>query len=342
MKILSRLFSKSPEDLLTKGDRFLDSERFFDARTCYEDGMQRCSEDGPYGNLRDIFKERIDTANLKLAELNIAEAEHSFSRGDSGRAIDHLELVKTLTYDVCLREKAEKLLKHFSASLEEPHETTSSSSSCGSCSQIKTDDDNPVNRHIDDSLHPLEYFELLIHQLPEELCQRYSELGEDFAYAYVAACHDNHEEALYLLEKWAGNSDRDVYYCERGKVLHRLGNNIEAERHLREAIRLNSLNSLAWLNLALLLIDDGRFDETMSVLDSMISGNIMAEQAALMRGEILEATGSLDNAIEQYSGLLTTQYARAAAEKLHGVLIKVDRHADAAMVFKQFLGKCSH
>ena len=68
----------------------------------------------------------------------------------------------------------------------------------------------------------------------------------------------------------------------------------------------------------------------------------MAEQAMLMRGEILELVGNLDEAVDQYSSLLTTPYARSAAEKLHDVLIKLDRHSDAALVFKQFLGKCGH
>jgi hypothetical protein len=61
-----------------------------------------------------------------------------------------------------------------------------------------------------------------------------------------------------------------------------------------------------------------------------------------MRGEILESTGRPEEAIEQYSRLLSTPFARSAAEKLHGVLLKSDRHTDAAFVFKQFLSKCSH
>ena len=341
MGILSRLFSKSPADLLAKGDRFLDSERFFDARSCYEDGLQCCSDDESTGNQRELFIERIDKANLKLAEANLSEAEYAFSRGDSDKAIDHLELIKTLTNDAGILKQAEKLLKEHAdpdgIALVQP----ATSSSCSSCSHNAVDD-SAASQYAGESLHPLEYFELLIRQLPEEERRRYSELGDDFAYAYVAASDDKHEEALSLFEKWDGDSHRDIYYCERGKILHRLGNDLEAEQHLRKAIKLNGLNSLAWLNLALLLIDAGRLDETMSVLDSMISENMMAEQAMLMRGEILELVGNLDEAVDQYSSLLTTPYARSAAEKLHDVLIKLDRHSDAALVFKQFLGKCGH
>lgn len=336
VKIFSRLFSKSPADLLAKGDRLFDAERFFDARTCYEEGLQGCSD----GNQKELFKVRIDKANVKLAELNLAEAEFAFSRGDSDKAIDHLELVKTLTYDVSLREKAEKLLKELTDAAGDPEEALPSSS-CASCSHTHVDDYTD-GQHIDDSLHPLEYFELLIRQLPETDCQRYAKLGEDFAYAYVAACQDRHGEALSLFEKWSSESSRDIYYCERAKILHRLGNDREAEQNLRSSIQINPLNSLACLNLALLLIDSGRFEEAIIVLDAMISNDMMPEQAMLMRGEIFEAAGDQEGAIDQYSRLLMSPYGRAAAEKLHTLLITAGRHNDAALLFKQYLGKCSH
>jgi tetratricopeptide (TPR) repeat protein len=335
------LFSKSPTDLLAKGDSHLDSDRYFDARTCYEDGLQSCSDDCYPGNQGEIFKERITRANYKLAELNLFEAEFAFSRGDSGKAVEHLELLKTLTLDPLMLKKAEKLLKDHGDSGDKSMEVETSSS-CATCSQIQVDD-YAGSQYAEESLHPLEYFELLIGQLPENQFQRYSELGDDFAYAYVAACQDKHSEALSLFEKWSvPDSCRDIYCCERGKILHRLGKELEAEQELRKAIQLNDQNSLAWLNLALLLIDGGRLEEAMGVLDCMISENMMAEQAMLMRGEILEATGNLDEAIELFSSLLTTQYARSAAEKLHGVLIKLGRHNDAALIFKKFLAKCSH
>lgn len=339
MKILSKLFSKSPTDLLAKGDRYLESESFFDARTCYEDGLQRCPDEESASDLKGIFRERIETANRKLAELNIREAVSAFSRGDAIKAIDHLELVKTLTYDESVREKAEILLQEYHrASDRSPVEPTAPSS-CGSCSHSACDDHADI-QHSEEPLPPLEYYDLLIRQLPEEQYHRYSGLGEEFAYAYVAASQDRHEEALSLLEQCSAVVSQDIYNCERGKVLHRLGNDLEAERHLRKAIQHNRLNSLAWLNLALLLLDSRRFEECLQALDTMIAEGMMPEQAMLMRAEILEASGDLDGAVNQYSSLLTTPYARSAAERLHGVLVQADRHSDAAFIFKKYLGKC--
>ena len=193
MNFISRWFSKSPSDLLAKGDRYMESDSYFDARTCYEDGLKLCSGDGTDVDLKTAFPERIDAANCKLAERNIHEAECAYSRGDIKKAIDHLELVKTLTYDHVLREKAESLLHNYSQSSED-HERPVSMSSCTSCtgsSGGECADSLPS----DDSLTPLEYYELLIQQLPGDQYQRYAELGEDFAYAYIAASRDEHHEA---------------------------------------------------------------------------------------------------------------------------------------------------
>lgn len=340
MKILSRLFSKSPSDLLTKGDRYLESESYFDARTCYEDGLRRCAAEDAANDLKKVFRERIDTANYKLAELNLCEAEFAFSRGDTGKAIDHLELVKTLTYDAGIREKTDILLQEYSATNGSTAEHVKASA-CGSCSHT-SGAECADSQLYDESLPPMEYYDLLIRQLPAEQYQRYAELGEDFAYAYVAASQDRHEEALSLLEQCSGTVSQDIYCCETGKILHRLGNDLEAELSLRKALQLNRLNTLAWYNLALLLIDSGRLEESLQVLDTMIAEELMPEQSMLMRAELLEATGDLEGAISQYTQLLTTPYARSAAEKMHAVLLLADRHSDAAVIFKKYMGKCCH
>jgi len=340
MKILSRLFSKAPSDLLAKGDRYLDSEAYFDARTCYEDGLKRCSDTDSENDLKMTLRQRIETANLKLAELNLEEARFAFSRGDTVKAIDHLELVKTLTYDAGVREKAETMLNECRVAVDTPAEQVNASA-CGSCSHT-TGPECADSQQNDDSLHPMEYYDLLIRQLPAELYQRYVELGEDFAYAYVAASQDRHDEALSRFEQCAGTVEQDIYCCEIGKVLHRLGRDLEAEQYLRQALQHNRSNTLIWLNLALLLIDSGRIGECMQVLDTMIAEDLMPEQAMLMRAEILEANGDLDGAINQYTPLLTTAYARSAAEKMYGTLIAAGRQGDADVIFKKYLGKCCH
>lgn len=321
----------------------MESASYFDARTCYEDGLRLCTGNNVLQDMAGAFNDKIDTANRKLAELNIDEAERAFLRGDSSRAVDHLELVKTLTYDQVLREKAEALLLKFS----QPNSvvvTQPSSSSCSSCSSCGDDSaaESAVGTDSEHSLPLMEYYELLIQQLPSGQYQRYSGLGEDFAYAYVAASQDNHDEALTALEVCHAFLPQDIYFCEKGKLLHRLGEDGKAEGHLRKAVQLNGLNSVAWLNLALVLIEGRNFQDALAVVEEMIAGQILSEQALMFRAEIYEATGEHLKAVDQYVELLGTGYLRAAAEKLYGLLMELGRDADAAVIFKKYLNKSCH
>ena len=340
MNFISRWFSKSPSDLLAKGDRYMESDSFFDARTRYEDGFKICPGDEAGGALKTVFLERIDAANCKLAELNLQEAEFAHSRGDAVKAIDHLELVKTLTGNLALRKKAEELILRFTPQDDDHDEPANAThSSCGSCSSSSagcSSDSTPS----DDSLPLLEYYELLIHQLPTDQYQRYTKLGEVFASAYVAASRDKHLEALSGFEGCADTLPQDIFLYEKGKVLHRLGKDSEAEQCLRKAVQLNGANSLAWVNLALVLRESLRFKDAMVTIETMIAENIMPEEAQLLRASIFEATGDHESAVNQYLELLQTPWARPAAEKLYGLLMEVGRKEDAAAIFKKYLKSC--
>jgi len=337
VNFISKLFAKSPSDLLAKGDACLESDSFFDARTYYEDGLHRSAG----GELEAVFRERIATANLRLAERNLFEAEFAHSHGDVAKAIDHLELAKTLTSDRVVRDKADLLLREYAEKDDHQKEPmAAASSSCNSCSSsgcAPADSDNP-----DHSLPLLEYYELLIQQLPAEQCQRYAGLGEDFASAFIAASQDEHQEALAALEKCRDLVPRDIYCYEKGKLLHRLGNDREAEQLLRAAIQQNGGNSLAWLNLALVLREGSRFQDAITVIEAMVSGDIMPGEALLMRADIFEVTGDHENAVNLYVELLQTPYARPAAEKLYVVLQELGRPDDADVIFKKYLNKSCH
>jgi len=340
VNFISRLFSKSPSDLLAKGDRYLESDSFFDARACYEDGLRLCSGEDSGGDLKPLLLERIDTANRGLAERNLYEAEYAHARGDVDKAIDHLELVKTLTNDRAIREKAEMLLLNY-AQPESDHREQASISSCASCAGSSGSECSDSTGS-DDSLSPLEYYELLIQQLPVEQYQRYAELGEDFAHAYIAASRDEHHDALSGFELCFDTLPHDIYWYEKGKVQHRLGYDDEAELHLRKAIQLNGTNSLAWIALALVLRESNRFQDALVILESMVAEQIMPEQALLLRADICETTGDHEGAVNQYVELLQTPYARAAAEKLYGILMEIGRQSDAAVIFKKYLNKSCH
>ena len=214
-------------------------------------------------------------------------------------------------------------------------------SSCSTCSNSAPAEQN-APPETDRDLPILEHYDLLIHQLPEEMYGRYSSLGEDFAYTFIAASRDSHQEALDLLEQWFEGSDRDIYCYEKGKILHRLGRIIESEACLRKSINVNSHNPLPHLGLALLLIDGHRLDEAARQLETMITGEICTGQALMMRGEVFQLAGDTDAAIQLYGKLLDTSLARAAAEKLHELLMECNRQPEAVHIFKRYLGKCQH
>lgn len=313
-------------------------DSYFDARTCYEDGLELNAD----AELEPVFLERIAAANRLLAERNLYEAECAYSRGDSGRAIDHLELVKTLTSDSSILEKADMLLRDYVRDDSSEGEQIARSSSCNSCAGSSEGSDCADSADSEHLLPLLEYYELLLQQLPADQCQRYTGLGEDFASAYVAASRDEHLEALSALENCSGRVPEDILSCEKGKILHRLGRDDEAERQLRAAIELDDTNSLAWLTLALVLLEGGRFKDAGATVELMVSKQIMPGQALLLRAEISEATGDHEGAVNQYVELLQTPFARAAAEKLYEVLLETGRHADAAVIFKKYLNKSCH
>ena len=344
MAFLSRLFSKNPGDYLAKGDRLFEARSFFEARNAYEDGLQGYLDAKGPGSEDDTtraFIAKIALANRALAEMNIVEAEHALDRGAHAKAADHLELAKSLTDDVLLREKAEKLLANLVENTNDTNTLATPVGACASCAP--TEPQTQVSAHCEDpNLSDADYYDLLIRQLPVEMYDRYAALGEKFAYSYLAASRDDHAAALKLLEEWYDGSSRDIYRYEQGMILYRLGNTRQAEECLLDAVAENPVNPLPHLGLALLLIEQRRLDEAAEQLDGMIAGGILPEQTLMLRGDTCRFAGDADGAIMHYGMLLPTPFARPAAEKLHDMLMQCGRHQEARAVFKRYLAGCCH
>jgi len=344
VNILKKLFSKNPADLMARGERLLGERHFYEARCAYEDARQLLS--GSSSDVRGgeellaTCEKQIKSANRALAELNIHEAESALSRKLYDKALDHLELAKSLTDERSLREKAEaltSLCRDDDADVEEkaPAKGCSSCSSCAPEAQV-TDESSDVTMPL------MEYYELLIQQLPPEMYERYAHLGEEFANMYVAASGNRHDEALQQLEEWYTGSDSDIYCYEKGMILFRLGRAEEAETSLHDAIRANAANSLAHLGFALMLIEGRRLREAGQQLEAMIEAGILAEQSRLLRGDVYQLAGETDQAIDMYSGLLNTPAVRTAAERLRDILIQCGRSNDATYIVRRYLGGCGH
>jgi len=345
MGFLSRFFSKSAEECLAKGDALLDSQRFFEARTMFEDGLQALSGKGKgnSGLTAGDFASRIARANRSLAELNIGEAESAIRRGAFEKANEHLELARSLTDDRAVQDMVRQLLASLDRDpgLENKALPPVSGGSCDSCRQGEADLAATIPEEEPD-MSPQDYYDLLIRQLPEEISTRYARFGEDFRVMYLAASRDNHENALVLLEEWYKGTDADIYLYEKGMILYRLGRSAEAETCFRTATGENPANPLPLLSLALLLIEGQRLEEAGQLLDDMIAGDVLYGQALMLRGDVALLSGDRDGALNRYAMLLTTPYVRQAAEKLHEVLLQSGRDEEAAVVFKKYLGGCRH
>jgi tetratricopeptide (TPR) repeat protein len=344
MAFLARLFSKTPTDYLTKGDQLLEACSFFEARNAYEEGLQRYLDAHAAGAEDDTttaFSTGIARANHFLAEMNIAEAECAIGRGVFAKAAEHLELAKSLTQDATLREKAEQLLTNVAENTNDTNILAPTASACASCSTIGAH--TQVSAGCEDpDLSDGDYYDLLIRQLPGGLYDRYVALGEKFAYAYLAASRDDHAAALELLEEWYDGSSRDIYLYEQGMALHRLGSTQEAEERLLAAVADNPANPLPHLGLALLLMEGHRLDEAAQRLDGMIAAGVLPEQAMMLRGDTCRLAGDAEEAIRQYGMLLSTPFARQAAESLHDLLMQCGRHQEAGALFKRYLAGCCH
>ena len=351
MTFLSKIFSKTADDYLAKGKRLFEQERYYEARSVYEDGLQRYLNNKNGASADDststVFRTKIALANNALAALNISESEHAVKCGTYEKAAEHLELAKALTDDDQLREKAESLLAYLaekvsaSEKINETNRLAPTAASCHTCTS--TGPEIQADNHLDDpNLSPLDYYDLLIRQLPGEMYNRYAALGEKFAYMYLAVSKDEHEKALELLEDWFEGSVRDIYCYEKGMILHRIGNVRQAEECLLDSIDENCANPLPHLGLALILIDSSRLDEAAGRLDAMIANHILSEHALLLRGDVFHLDGDLDEAIRSYGMLLPTVYSKQAAEKLFGILMHCGRQQEAEAVFKKYLKGCRH
>lgn len=345
MNFLKKIFVKDPEDFLLKGERLLQQECFFDARSAFEEAFQLLEREKAGQDEARILQchSGIAMANTGLARLNVKEAEYSITAGAMVKAADHLELALSLTEDPLIKQEAARLLERLESlsQNQENKEIPTKSSGCSSCSSGAAH--APVaaaDIEHEFEMSEADHFDLLIRQLPVDLYNRYSNLGEKFIEAYLAISRDHHKQALSILEAWFDGKDRDIFYYEKAMVLYRLGKTSEAERYLKEAIIENSTNPLPHLSLSLLLLELERLPEAAIQLDSMIDSGILTEQATLLRGNTYSRTGDTEAAIKCYASLLSTSFSRPAAENLHQLLLECGREADAASVFKNYLKGC--
>jgi len=106
MNFLKKLFAgRTPEDYLAKGDSHFAAASFYEARMAYEAGLGACDGDADRQELARNLEGKLAATRHAMAELNLAEAEHAIRAGADTKAVEYLELAKTLTDDEQLRKR---------------------------------------------------------------------------------------------------------------------------------------------------------------------------------------------------------------------------------------------
>jgi len=335
-----KLFRKDPAQLKERGDRHFSQGRYAEARHEYEDALKILPENSDGTNeLRSYLQGQLVAAGNELAAINLDEAEFARLRGDTAKAQEHAQLAMEQAEDAAIRENAR--IFHDSLADHESHpQSKSSSHNCSGCGTHGQSEEVSIGS-TNDYLSLNERFELLIQPLPGNLPERYRNMGEEFAFAYTAIHEERLEEGLRILTKLSESKSSDIVDYEIAIIHFHQGRLKECESLLRHALAINEANPLCHLGLVQLMLETGRFAESIPLLERMISDSHLPDQATIMLGEVLQVTGNDDAALLKFlEGLNYPSAARAAAERAIPLLKKQGRTADAAALSKQYLKGC--
>jgi tetratricopeptide (TPR) repeat protein len=330
-------FGKDYTHYLEKGDKYLADERFADARHAYGEALGMLETRGEQAlpsQIGEIRRKIALTGNL-LGRLNLSEAEYAISSGDRKKAGEHLGIIMELADDPALREQAERLVRELdSAPPEEapPGEVPA----CGSCEESE---DGPEEEHdgMDKAIAGEDRVALYFHTLPGDLPERYAGMGEAFAKGCLFNLEGQGAEALRVFESLSPGRDNDLLIYEKAIACFHIGDSGACEELLLKARGLNPANPLCGIGLVQLYTETGRAPEALQVVERMIAGDLVPEQARLMQGELYTLMKDESNAVESYSKLINSpKYAREAAERLVPLLLRMGRTEEAEYLTKKF------
>lgn len=341
-----KFFKKNYRQLREKGDSLFAAERYADARLAYLDAQELVHTSADPQVEREYLANRLSKIGDRLAELNIIEAEAAFRGGEMRKGSDHLELALELADDVAIREKAANLLAvqqsgAVASSHGHGHGGGHGSHGCASCSSSHGSESAGMAPDLPEHLHGEEQFHLLVQTLPGDLPQRYEDLGEKFAEAYLLAHGDGLEAAVAIYQELLQRGESDILLCEIALLEYRLGRSSRCESFLKRAMALNGSNPLVHLGLAQFYIDNRRYVECIELLKEMLERQILHDQALLMLGDTYALSGKVEDAIDTYTrGLDMPALKKVSAERLVQILTAQNRRDEAAYLHKTYLKGC--
>jgi len=337
-----RFFTKDCSQLKAKGDKLFAADHFAEARHHYMEALEKSGSAAEQTEEQEYLRAQISKAANRLAELNIAEAEAAMRNGNVDKGAEHLRLSLELADDVSIREKAEALLEtsvnlNQNDKAEDKSRKSHGCSSCSSAASTGTELHEPTAEHLSSA----EQFQLLVNTLPGDLSQRYCQLGEKFASAYLLSHTEKAGEALAIMKELLSTDENDIILYETAILYFRGGEPAACEKLLKRALEINSANPLCYLGLSQLFIDSARYGEATVILGTMLEREILPDQALVMLGDVHTLQGNFDRAIEIFTAALNSPaLKKVAAERLVNILATQGREEEAAYLAKTYLKGC--
>ena len=338
----SRFFSKNPRQLREQGDSLFKESRFAEARHLYQDAAEKLSSSESDKDEIAYIQSMISKSSNALAELNVIEAEAAIRSGNYDKAEEYLKLSLELADDVSVREKTDKLFSMINESQSTPAAPgkPASSHGCSSCSPSHHLPPEPDST-LPDHLQSHEQFQLLVNTLPGDLPQRYIDLGEKFASAYLIAHSEYPVKALEIFNELMSQEESDILMYETALLFFRGGDLVKCEHLLKKALRVNDSNPVCCLSLAQLYAESERFDDAISLLTLMSERQILPEQALIMLADVHSMKGDTGNAIDILGRTIEMPVLKkASAERLVRLLASEGRDEEASFIAKNYLKGC--
>lgn len=336
--MLFNFFKKDYKHYQERGDRLFEEDRFAEARHDYEQALTLLKADTP-AEVSAYLADRITASGNQLAVLNMREAVHAFQSGNAAKAIEHAELALEQAKDAAIRQNA----KDFIQQVEHPESRPAAKvhgHSCSSCDG--SHQAAAVTPETSTEFLPLmERYHLLIQPLPGDLPERYREMGEKFAYAYIAVHDERVEEGYRTFTELSREMKSDIVEYEIAIIDFQAQNLVACENRLKTALSINAGNPLCHLAMVQLLIATRRLPDAAAMLQQMIASGHLADQATIMLGEVLLMMGDADAALARFiEALDLPNVSKLAAQKAIPVLEGLGRTADAQALAKRYLKGC--
>lgn len=340
-----------------QGAKHLAAERFADARVDFQEALRLCPEDA--AQEASAIREGLDHACDRLGELNLQEGEHALRAGEAQKAYDHFRLAADLAVDRGIKSRAEaealKLEQPAAApapaSASDPASAAAASAgvgnykphSGGSCTSCKGHGghhhEEPAPMEM--SLSEEDQFYLMVQPLPGDLPGRYAAMGPKFARAYLLIHEGNDRDAFTILQEMLLSGENDIVLYEVALIMFRGGQIHESEKLLNRALALNPQNAAVYLALVHLYAGGGAYPQAKAIVERMLELDILPDQAQFMLGELHEATGDTERAMELWTKSLEhPSMARSAAERLIPILNGQGRTDDVKFLTKKYLKGC--